>query len=106
MSQTADDAHFDDIVAGQSGAVLVDFWAPWCKPCAAMTPILEQAELAANGTFTLVKVNVDECEQLADRFAVKSLPTLMLLAKDGRQFRRVGAASRQSIEQWIDTSLG
>lgn len=106
MSTTADDNNFDQIIAENATPVLVDFWAPWCKPCHALTPILEQTETAAAGKFRLVKVNIDECEKLAERFNVLSLPTLMIFS-DGKPIqRKMGSLSRPALEDWIGASLG
>ena len=105
MSTTADDNNFDQILAESATPVLVDFWAPWCKPCQALTPILEETE-AASGKFRLVKVNIDECEKLAERFNVLSLPTLIIFSGGTPVHRKMGSLSRQALEEWISASLG
>lgn len=101
VARTADDTSFDEIVAEDKTPVLVDFWAPWCKPCQALTPILEKVEAAGNNRFRLIKVNADECTAVTARFNVRSLPTLVLLAGGEPVSRKVGSPSQSALEEWI-----
>ncbi len=78
---TLTDANFDEQVA--SGVTLVDFWAPWCGPCLMQTPILESVGQQLGDRVKIGKVNVDENMQVAVRFGIRSIPTLILF-KDGR----------------------
>jgi len=105
VARIADDANFDAIIGEDSKPVLVDFWAPWCKPCQALTPILEEVEAAESGRFRLVKVNAEECTKLAERFNVRSLPTLVLLVGGNPVSRKVGGVSRTTLEGWIKAGL-
>jgi len=66
----------------KSGVVLVDFWAPWCGPCKMQTPILEKVAAAVGDAAKISKVNVDEAPELAARYGIRSIPTLILF-KDG-----------------------
>ena len=68
--------------ATKAGVVLVDFWAPWCGPCKMQTPILEKVAVAVGDKAVIAKVNVDEAPDLAAKFGIRSIPTLVLL-KDG-----------------------
>ena len=72
--------NYDDTV--KSGVVLVDFWAPWCGPCKMMTPILEKVVASVGANAVISKVNVDEAPDLAARYGIRSIPTLILF-KDG-----------------------
>jgi len=71
---------YEDTV--KSGVVLIDFWAPWCGPCKMQTPILEKVVAAVGDKAVIAKVNVDENPELAAKYGIRSIPTLILL-KDG-----------------------
>ena len=85
------DADFDTVVQATSRPVLVDFWAPWCGPCRSMAPAFEQAAAQLGERALLVKVNSDDNPQLAARFGIRSIPTLVRLAR-GREVQRQSGA--------------
>ena len=96
----ADDGDFAEESAA-SVPVLVDFWAPWCAPCRRVSPALERLAERHARRLKLVKVNVDEAPALADRFGVRSIPTLALL-REGRELDRVtGALPEPQLERWL-----
>ncbi len=81
----------------KSGVVLVDFWADWCMPCKMMAPILNEVAEATDGTATIYKLNVDEQQQVAAQFGIRSIPT-MILFKDGKEVERIiGVKSKEAV---------
>ena len=101
----ADDASFAEIVEQAAVPVLADFWAPWCGPCRAVSPALEQLAGEMPGQIKLVKVNVDESPRLQQRFAVQSIPTLMVLRRGQVIAQQVGAAPAAALRTWLKQSL-
>lgn len=85
--------------------VLVDFWAPWCGPCRMMAPVLDRtAELRAT-ELRVAKINTDEQPQLAGRFGIRSIPTLILF-REGREIaRQSGAVDAATLARWLDRAL-
>jgi len=92
----------DVIDVSMSVPVIVDFWAPWCGPCKQLMPILERLVRAAKGRVRLVKINVDENQQLAQQMQVRSVPTVFAI-KDGRPVDMlVGAQGERELKAFID----
>ena len=86
--------------------VLVDLWAPWCGPCRMVSPALEQLARDFAGRVKLVKVNVDLAPDLARRFSVQGIPTLLVLHRGTVVARRTGAAPEQVLRPWLEAALG
>jgi thioredoxin 1 len=102
MSQPVTDADFDAQVIKSSLPVLVDFWAPWCGPCKAMTPILEELEKEYEGKVRIVKVNVDENTDAPGRYDVMSIPTFLLFKEGKIVSQFVGARSKADVKKELD----
>jgi thioredoxin 2 len=85
--------------------VLVDMWAPWCGPCRAVSPALEQLARDLAGRVKLVKVNVDEAPGLQQRFTVQAIPTLMLLRRGEVIARQAGAMPLPVLRDWVEEGL-
>jgi thioredoxin 2 len=102
---SADDSDFGEVVVTASLPVLVDLWAPWCGPCRVVGPGVEKAAHTFAGRLKVVQVNVDEAPQVAARFQVQSLPTLLLLHQGQVQVRQVGAVPPEALTLWVRSAL-
>jgi thioredoxin 2 len=101
----AGDDSYAEVVEKSGTPVLVDFWAPWCGPCAMVSPALAQLAGERPGQVKLVKVNVDEAPRLQQRFGIQSIPTLMVV-RDGQVVaRQTGAAPADALRGWLRQSL-
>lgn len=102
MSHAVTDADFDKEVLQADLPVLVDFWAPWCGPCKAMLPVMEELEKTYDGKVKLVKINVDENADVPGKYNVMSIPTFIIFkgGKIASQF--VGARSKADMQKELD----
>jgi thioredoxin len=99
MVTAATEATFDQEVLESETPVLVDFWAEWCGPCHAVSPILEKIVEERNGDLKLVKVNIDEEQELARRYGIMSIPA-MIIFRDGEPAEgAVGAMPKGALER-------
>ena len=88
-----------------TGVALVDFWAEWCGPCRAITPIVEELANDYEGKATVGKVNIDNEASLAQKYSVQSIPTIVVL-KDGEEVQRfVGITSKDNLAGALDAAL-
>ena len=101
MTTAVTESTFEQEVLQSDKPVLVDFWAEWCGPCHAVSPVLDRIVEERNGELKLVKVNIDEEQELAMRFGVQSIPT-MILFKDGQPAAAtIGARPKGDIEKQL-----
>jgi thioredoxin 1 len=100
------DENFEQEVLKSQTPVLVDFWAEWCGPCIALGPTVEAVAQEYNGKAKVVKLNVDFSNQVAPRYGIRGIPTLILF-KDGNEANRIiGMTGKDKIAQMIDAALG
>ncbi len=97
------DATFQAEVIESLEPVLVDFWAPWCGPCRAVSPILEQ--ISEERGLRVVKVNVDENQQTAAEYQILSLPTMVLFKAGAPATKIIGAYPKKKLEQQLEPAL-
>ncbi len=99
------DQNFEQEVLSSDVPVLVDFWATWCAPCMAITPIIEELAEEFHGRVKFGKLDVDHNRQVAMKYLIRSIPTLLVF-KDGRVVgQRVGAGSKDDIRSLVEKAL-
>jgi thioredoxin 1 len=98
---------FENEVLQSAEPVLVDFWAPWCGPCRQISPLIEQLASENQGSAKVVKINVDDNQEIAQRYGVMSIPTLMIF-KGGDVFESpfVGPQPKQRLQAALDAAKG
>ncbi len=99
------DKNFDTEVMKSDLPVLVDFWAEWCGPCRMISPIIDQIADEYKGKLKVVKLNVDEAQELAMKYSVMSIPTLMVFKKGQVMDQVIGAMSKDQLTDRIKQSL-
>lgn len=100
---TLNQQNFDEITS--KGVVLVDFWATWCGPCKMMAPNVEEIATEYKGKVIVGKVDVDECQELATRFGIMSIPTLIVFKDGEKKEVLVGYRLKMQIAQVLDKYL-
>jgi len=101
MAIQLSDANFEAEVLQSAQPVLVDFWAPWCGPCRAMGPVIDELAGEYNGQIKVAKMNVDENPSTPSRYGIRAIPTLILF-KGGEVVEQItGAVSKSSIKEML-----
>ncbi|PKN11069.1 MAG: thioredoxin [Deltaproteobacteria bacterium HGW-Deltaproteobacteria-5] len=101
----ATDDNFDGEVLKSDRPVLIDFWAPWCGPCKAIGPIVEEIAAQYQDKIKVMKLNVDDAQKAATTYGVRSIPTLMMF-KDGKVLdTMIGLVPKEKLEEFVKKSL-
>ncbi len=103
---TVTQSNFKSQVLESKTPVVVDFWATWCAPCRALTPILEELADKYKGKITVGKVNVDDHPEIASQFGILNIPTLIFLKGGQEMDRTVGVQPKASLEAKIQKIVG
>ncbi len=105
VNEIKNSQQFEQQVLNSANPVFVDFWAEWCGPCKAVSPTVEEVSKDYDGKVDFVKVNVDQNNELAQKYSVFSIPTLAIFANGKVIAQSAGAASKESIRSYIDKNV-
>jgi thioredoxin 1 len=104
MAQIATNTNFDGLLESEK-LVIVDFWATWCGPCRMLSPVLDEVEEEMADKIAVVKVNVDDADEIAMRYRIMSIPTLVFIKNGQMVDRTVGAMAKSTLIDRINANL-
>ena len=104
MAKIATNTSFDELLQSEK-LVIVDFWATWCGPCRMLSPLLDEVEAEMEDKVEVVKVNVDDADEIAMRFRIMSIPTLLFFKNGAMVDRSVGAMPKSALVDKITANL-
>jgi thioredoxin 1 len=104
IKQVSSDSFESDVLKSEA-PVLVDYWAEWCGPCKMIAPILDEVSRDYADKLEVAKVNVDENQEIASRYGIRGIPTLMLFRNGAVVATKVGALSKSQLTAFLDSNL-
>lgn len=102
---SVNDAEFESEVLQADSPVLVDFWAEWCGPCKALSPLLDEVAGEMGGKIKVVKVNIEEAPEAPTKYGVRGVPTLMIFKNGQVVDTRVGGMPKGQLSEWIEGAV-
>lgn len=105
LARELSSSDFDSVVLQSTVPVLVDFWAPWCGPCRMVAPAVEQLAGEFQGKALVCKVNVDDCQDIAMRYRITSIPTLMVFKGGQVVDQFIGARSKEDLKRALESAI-
>ena len=102
----ATDDNWDAVVLGAKNLVIVDFWAEWCGPCRMLSPLVEALVDEYPGRLDVVKLNVDQASQVAQKYGIRSIPTLILFKNGQVAEQRIGNLPKAKLKEFVEKHLG
>jgi thioredoxin 1 len=101
-----DDGSFEQAVLQSNTPVLVDFWAPWCRPCLMAAPVLEELAEEYSGRITIAKLNVDQNARIAAKYGIMAIPNLIIFKNGEPASQIVGYKPKAELKRDLDAALG
>ncbi len=104
MEKVITSANIEEVLA-EPGLLVIDFWAVWCGPCRILSPVVDELAAEFEGRATIAKCNVDDCEDVAVRFGIRNIPTLVFVKNGEVVDRTVGVVPKQDLKARIEAAL-
>ena len=102
MTQQVSDTEFEQEVLKSDKPVIVDFWAEWCGPCKAMSPLVDELSSEMSEKVKVVKVNIDENPEVPTKYGVRGIPTFMVFKDGAVKEAKVGGMSKTQLTEWVE----